>query len=111
MAARCPFANMPLVVPGPPGPQKGSANAPPLKHLEYLMKKFLSILASAAVLALPLAVISTPAAAQTGAPSAAPKAAPKAAPAVKAKQAKAKATHKARHAKAKVKAKMVPKAA
>ena len=32
------------------------------------MKKFLSILASAAVLAMPLAVISTPAAAQTSAP-------------------------------------------
>ena len=63
------------------------------------MKKFLSILASAAVLSMPLAVISTPAAAHTGAP------------AVKAKQVKAKATHKAQHAKAKAKVKIAPKAA
>ena len=75
------------------------------------MKKFLSILATAAVLAMPLAVISTPAAAQISAPAAAPAAPPKAAPAVKAKQTKAQVTHKARHAKAKTKAKMAPKAA
>ncbi|MBC7445623.1 MAG: hypothetical protein H7273_09180, partial [Polaromonas sp.] len=97
VAARCPIANMQLVAPGPPGPQDGSANAPPLKHPEYLMKKFLSILASAAVLAMPLAVISAPAAAQTGAPAAAPAKAPMAAPAAKAKQTKAKATQKARN--------------
>ena len=75
---------------------------------EYPMKKFLSILASAAVLAMPLAVISTPAAAQTAA--AAP-AAPMAAPAAKAKHSKAVVKHKAKHAKVKAKAKMAPKAA
>lgn len=37
--------------------------------LGSIMKKFLSILASAAVLAMPLAIISAPAAAQTGKPA------------------------------------------
>ena len=100
---------MQLVVIGHFDKQNHSANATTIKHLEHLMKKFLSIIASAAILAMPLAVISTPAAAQTSAPVAAPTTAPKAAPAVKAKQSKAKVTHKARHAKAK--AKIAPKAA
>ena len=65
-----------------------------------IMKKFLSILASAAVLAMPLAVISTPASAQTGAPVVAPAATPTAKAPVKAK-AKAKAKHKSK-AKAKM---------
>lgn len=75
---------------------------------ELTMKKFLTILASAAVLAMPLALISTPAAAQTGAPAAT-------APAVKAAPMKAKhkvkhkAKHKVAHKKHKVKA--MPKAA
>lgn len=66
------------------------------------MKKFLSILISASVLAMPLALISTPVSAQTGAP-AAPAAAPaeKAAPTVK---AKAKATKGKKTVKRKTKA-------
>ena len=83
------------------------------------MKKFLSILASAAVLAMPLAIISAPAAAQTGKPAvAAPmvketpseapdaavhKAAPKATQKV-AHKATHKVKHKAKHKKAKHKA-------
>ena len=74
------------------------------------MKKLLSILASAIVLAMPLAVISTPAAAQT---PAAPAAAPAATPAAPAKADKAMATKapKAKKAKRKAKAKMAKKPA
>ena len=62
------------------------------------MKKFLSMLISAAFIAAPMAVVTTPASAQTAAPAAAPaKAAPaKAAPA---KAAPAKAAKKASKAK------------
>ena len=61
------------------------------------MKKFLTVLASAAVLAMPLAVISTPVAAQTG--GAVTPAAPAAAPAEKAAPAASKGTAKAKKAK------------
>ena len=74
------------------------------------MKKLLSILASAIVLAMPLAVISTPAAAQT---PAAPAAAPAATPAAPAKADKAMAAKapKAKKTKRKAKAKMAKKPA
>ena len=70
------------------------------------MKKFLTVLASAAVLAMPLAVISTPAVAHTSVPAAGLTPAQKAMhdSKHKAMHAKAKAKHKMKRAKARTKA-------
>ena len=89
---------------------RAEAKEPVHQLIGATMKKLLSILASAIVLALPLAVISTPAAAQTpAAPAAAPTATP-AAPAKADKAVPAKAP-KAKKAKRKAKAKMAKKPA
>jgi hypothetical protein len=84
-------------------PVSGDGPAYNFSNIGAIMKKFLSILASATVLAFPLAMTSTPASAQAPAtPPAAAPAAPMAAPAEKMAPAKPKAKAK-KMRKAKVK--------